>query len=175
MDIIRSKSSDKLLLDIAERSSLAASQRPNMPWIILVVGGALLFLGGELTVRYGSSLAQSFGVSQTIVGLFVVAIGTSMPELVTSIIAAMRKESDLALGNVVGSNIFNTTFVLPVTGLITPIPVPAGGISDLVVSWLFAALLIYFFVVGRAHLRRTAGTLFLLAYLAYAINRVLAG
>jgi cation:H+ antiporter len=175
LDVIRSKDSDKLLLDIAERSSLSRASHGHLPWIMLVVGGGLLFTGGEMTVRNGSMLAASFGVSSTIIGLFVVAVGTSMPELVTSIIAAMRKESDLALGNVVGSNIFNALFVLPVGGLVAPIPVPDGGIGDLVVSWLFAASLIYFFVVGRARLGRPAGALFLIAYFAYATYRTLSG
>ena len=172
MDVIRSKSSDKLLLVLAERSSLRKAPQGQLSWVMLIFGGALLFIGGEMTVRNGSSLAQSFGISPTIVGLFVVAIGTSMPELVTSIIAALRKESDLALGNVVGSNIFNALFVLPVSGLIAPIPVPEGGIGDLVVSWVFAAALIYFFVVGRARLGRIAGAMFLIAYCAYAVYRI---
>ena len=175
MDVIRSHSSDKLLLDIAERSSLTATPKGHLPWIMLAVGGAMLFIGGEMTVRNGSSLAESFGISPTIVGLFVVAIGTSMPELVTSIIAALRNESDLALGNVVGSNIFNALFVLPISGLIAPIPIPVGGIGDLAVSWVFAALLIWFFLVGRARLGRPAGALFVAAYVAYATYRISAG
>ncbi len=172
LDVIRSKGSDKLLFDIAERSSLIKPHQAYMSWLLLVAGSALLFVGGDMTVRNGSSLATSFGVSPTIIGLFVMAIGTSMPELVTSIIAAARRESDLALGNVVGSNIFNALFVLPIGGLVTPIPVPEGGVGDLVVSWVFAAMLIYFFAVGRARLGRPAGALLLLAYFAYAAQRV---
>jgi cation:H+ antiporter len=175
MDVIRAQESDKLLLDLAERSSLTTLPKGHLSWIMLAVGGAMLFIGGELTVRNGSSLAEGFGISPAIIGLFVVAVGTSMPELVTSIVAALRGESDLALGNVVGSNIFNALFVLPISGLIAPIPIPDGGIGDLAVSWVFAALLIYFFVVGRARLGRPAGALFVAAYFAYATYRIMAG
>ena len=119
-----------------------------------------------------ASLAQQFGVSPTIIGLFVVAIGTSMPELVTSIIAAVRRESDLALGNVIGSNLFNSLLVLPVSGLIGSIPIPEGGVGDLIMSWLLAAILIPIFFIGNARLGRLAGVLFVVGYFAYAGYRV---
>ena len=117
-------------------------------------------------------MAQLFGVSPTIIGLFVVAIGTSMPELVTSITAALRRESDLALGNVIGSNIFNSLLVLPISSLISHIPIPDGGLGDLMVSWAFTAVLIPIFFIGRAILGRVEGVLFLLAYCAYAVYRI---
>lgn len=133
----------------------------------------MLFAGGELTVRNGSELALQFGVSPTIIGLFVVAVGTSMPELVTSIIAAIRRESDLALGNVIGSNLFNSLLVLPVSGLLGNIPIPEGGVGDLIMSWLLAAVLIPIFFIGKVSLGRLAGVAFLLTYLGYAVFRIL--
>jgi cation:H+ antiporter len=94
-----------------------------------------------------------------------------MPELVTSIIAELRNESDLALGNVVGSNMFNSLVVLPVSGLIGKVNVPAGGIGDLVMSWVLAAILIPIFFLGKGRLGRPVGALILVAYLAYAAIR----
>ena len=85
----------------------------------------------------------------------------------------MRRESDLALGNVIGSNIFNSLMVLPASGAIAQVPVPPGGVSDLIVSWLLAAALIPIFFFGKAYLGRIAGAIFLLAYFGYAAARIL--
>ena len=144
-----------------------------MAWLQILGGFVLLYLGGEMTIASSVSLAEQLGISATIVGLFIVAVGTSMPELVTSIIAATRGESDLAVGNVVGSNIFNALMVLPAGALIVDIPVPAGGVADLALSWLFAAALIPIFLVGKARLNRASGAMFLAAYFGYAIYRVM--
>ena len=91
----------------------------------------------------------------------------------TSIIAATRGESDLALGNVIGSNLFNSLMVLPATGIVAPIPVPPGGVADLALSWLLAAALIPLFFFGKAYLGRISGGCFLLVYLGYAVARIL--
>lgn len=127
--------------------------------------------GGQLTIDNGVTLAGELGISSVIIGLFVVAVGTSLPELVTSIIAAFRGESDLALGNVVGSNIFNALFVLPLSALFRPIVVPASGVIDLGVSLLFAVALIPIFFIGKAKLGRTTGVALLFFYGAYAVFR----
>ena len=84
----------------------------------------------------------------------------------------MRRESDLALGNVIGSNLFNSLLVLPVSGLIGNIPIPEGGVGDLIMSWLLAAILIPIFFIGKANLGRLAGALFVVGYFAYAGYRV---
>ncbi len=173
VDFIRSKQSDQLLLDIEDSRVVNSSPIGRASWFLVLAGGALLFAGGEFTVRGGSALAEQFGVQPTIIGLFVVAVGTSMPELVTSIIAAMRRESDLALGNVIGSNIFNSLLVLPVSGLISTIPIPQGGIGDLAMSWVFAAILIPIFFIGKAILGRVTGVLFVAIYFSYAAYRIL--
>jgi cation:H+ antiporter len=173
MDFIRDRLSDQLLIDIVHSAAFNPAPRGRVSWLLVLAGCILLFAGGELTVRSGAALANQFGVSPTIIGLFVVAVGTSMPELVTSIIAAMRRESDLALGNVVGSNLFNSLMVLPISGLIGRIPIPDGGIGDLIVSWLLAAVLIPIFFLGKACLSRTSGALFVIAYLVYAVYRIL--
>lgn len=171
-DLVLSKNNDPLLQDIREVPVLVTAPQARYDWLLILAGFVLLFVGGELTVRFSVEFAESLGLSTAIVGLFVVAIGTSMPELVTSIIAAMRKESDLALGNIIGSNIFNSLIVLPASGVTAAIVVPQGGISDLLMSLLLTALLIPIFIIGKAKLGRTSGIMLLAIYVAYAIYRI---
>ena len=172
LDLLRVRRRDPLLEDIDGSPVLVVPRQGRFSWLLVAAGFVLLFIGGEMTVRNGIAFAEQVGISTTIVGLFVVAVGTSMPELVTSIIAAVRKESDLALGNVIGSNIFNSLVVLPAAGAVTEIPVPRGGVADLTVSWLFAAALIPLFFFGKALMGRISGAVFLLAYAAYAAVRL---
>ena len=172
LDMIRVQSKDTLLTEIALHTDAVAAATSRPPWLMVLAGFALLYLGGEVTIRNSVRFAEIIGISEAIVGLFVVSLGTSMPELVTSVIAALRKESDLALGNIVGSNIFNSLVVLPVSGLIGKVNVPVGGVGDLVMSWLLAAILIPVFFLGKGRLGRGMGTLFLVAYAAYAVIRL---
>ncbi len=173
LDMIRVQSKDPLLSDIALHTDVVATSTARFPWLMVLAGLALLYLGGEVTIRSSVAFAGSIGIPAAIVGLFVVSLGTSMPELATSIIAALRNESDLALGNVVGSNIFNSLVVLPVSGLIGKVNVPAGGIGDLVMSWVFAAILIPIFFLGKGRLGRGVGALMVVAYVAYAVVRLM--
>ena len=172
LDLMRLRRNDALLADIEESPIVYTPSKGRYRWLVVIAGFVLLFFGGEMTVRNGIAFANHIGISTTIVGLFVVAVGTSMPELVTSIIAAIRGESDLALGNIIGSNIFNSLMVLPVSGVITQIPVPHGGVSDLLWSWVFAVALIPIFFFGKAYLGRISGFAFLLAYFVYAALRI---
>ena len=172
-DLLATKQTEALLTNINKHPEILIASSSRARWFLLFGGFALLFVGGEMTIRNGAVLATQFGTSPAIIGLFVVAVGTSMPELVTSIIAAVRGESDLALGNVIGSNIFNSLLVLPTSGLISQIPVPAGGIGDRAVSWLFAAVLVPVFFIGKARLGRITGAMLLVAYCSYALIRVL--
>jgi len=163
---------DQLVVDLEIHQAAKLKHDGRYRWLFVVAGFALLFVGGELTVTNGTTLATGLGVPTTIIGLFIVAIGTSMPELVTSIIAAVRGESDLALGNVVGSNIFNSLIVLPASGLISQISLPAWGIGDLLVSWVLTALLIPVFILGDGRIDRRLGAFLLIAYVVYAVVRV---
>lgn len=163
---------DQLVVDLEIHQAAMLEHDGRYRWLLVVAGLLLLFVGGELTVRNGTTLATGLGVPTTIIGLFLVAVGTSMPELVTSIIAAVRGESDLALGNVVGSNIFNSLIVLPASGLIAQISLPEWGIGDLLVSWVLTALLIPVFIFGDGRLDRKLGAFLLLAYFGYAAVRV---
>ena len=149
-----------------------AEKRTN--WL-LVVGGVIgLAIGGQLTIVHGSDLAESLGVPPVIVGMLVIAVGTSLPELITSVFAAMKGEADLCVGNVIGSNIFNCLFVLPISALVNPLMVPEGGGLDILVSLIFAFFLIPIFIFGRGIMNRQFGILLVIAYLAYMAFRVTA-
>ena len=151
-----------------------ASARAGRGWLpaALVLGGlAGLLLGGELTVRSATDLARSAGLPEVVIGLTVVAVGTSLPELVTCVAAARRGRSDLAIGNLVGSNLYNLTFVLGLTAALSPVPVPARGHADLAVMLGVSALLLPLAVTGKRVSRAEGGALLLL-WAAYTLWRV---
>jgi cation:H+ antiporter len=137
--------------------------------LLYVLGGlALLVGGGKLFVDGAVALAVSFGMSQAVIGLTIVAAGTSLPELATSVTAALKKNSDIAVGNVVGSNIFNIFFILGISSLISPLP--KGNITEIdLITCIFAsvALLITAYVMGKHKVTRAEGVLFLIAYIVY--------
>ena len=172
-DFLLARKKDKLLSEIDENPLVMTGPASRFYWAYIAVGFVLLFVGGEMTVRQSVAFAGELGISTTIIGLFVVAVGTSLPELITSVLAAWRKESDLALGNILGSNVFNSLIVLPAGALTGSVPIPSGGVQDLIVTWLLSAALIPIFLFGRAVLGRTSGALLLVAYFGYAILRVL--
>ncbi len=137
-----------------------------------VVGGSIcLFLGGKVLVDNAIILARIAGLSELLIGLTITAIGTSLPELVTSAIAAYRKQVDLAIGNVIGSNIFNILWVLGVTSIINPMEIKGTVNIDIMVAFGAAALLSPFMFIGGKHgrhkLRRMEGILFVLLYIVY--------
>ncbi|MGF1649467.1 MAG: calcium/sodium antiporter [Hyphomicrobiaceae bacterium] len=136
--------------------------------LILVVGGlAATIFGARLLVDGSVELARGLGVSETVIGLTIVAVGTSLPELVTSVMAAFRGQSDIAFGNVVGSNIYNILGILGLTGAIIPIPVdPQIAVVDIWVMTAAAIALVVFAVTG-ARVCRREGALLLLAYGGY--------
>jgi len=174
-DFLFQKRQDQLMDDVLAMKAMlpkpvASGTLPN--WLFITGGIGALTLGGQLTITYGAQLAEAMGLQPVIIGMFVVAIGTSLPEFVTSIIAALNKESDLCVGNVIGSNIFNALVVLPVAALIRPLPVPTGGLFDIAMSLLFAAAIILVFFFGRAYMSRKVGFLLLLAYGGYVFVRL---
>jgi len=134
---------------------------------VAVIGIGLTVLGARLLVSGAIDLARGFGISETVIGLTVVAIGTSLPELVACVIAALRRHADVALGNVIGSNIFNVLGVLGVTAVVRPITVPAElARFDIWVLAAATALLMVFLRTGWT-LSRWEGGVFLVGYLAY--------
>ena len=172
LDFFQTRHEDSLLLEMSDYPLMATDSADPWRWPMAIGGMAMLFVGGQMTVSGATDLAEALGVAATTIGLFVVAIGTSLPELVTSIIAAAKKEADLALGNVIGSNLFNSLVVLPASGLVASVPIPAGGVSDLVMSWALAAFLLPVFFLGKAYLGRVMGIFLLLVYAGYAVLRL---
>ncbi len=172
LDHVELQQADPLIENIEHNPLIAMDPHSRFRWLFVLGGIVLLMVGGEVTVKSGVAIATSLGVPTTIVGLFMVAVGTSMPELVTSVVAALRGQSDLALGNVVGSNIFNSLIVLPASSVIAQIPLPPGGVTDLLVSVLLTALLIPIFILGEARLGRRTGSFLLLFYIVYAVARI---
>ena len=115
--------------------------------IICIIGILAIVFGGTWVVDAASDIAEGFGVSQTVIGLTIVAIGTSLPELVTSIVAAAKGESDIAIGNVIGSNIFNLLFILGMSTAIHPISVDVFALSD--IAFLMAVSLIVYMLMSK--------------------------
>ena len=143
-----------------------------LPWgktIVLLCGGILgLYLGGELVSRNAQKIALSFGMSEGLVGLTIVATATSLPELITSIVAATKKNSAIAIGNVLGSNILNIFIVLGISALITPLQFDPLMNSQLLILFGANALMLLFVFTGKGHtLSRLEGALMLLGYAVF--------
>ncbi len=141
-------------------------------WCFSVLSLAGLFIGGRLTVGSSTNIAQSLGLSETLIGLTVVAIATTMPELITSIIAAVKKEPDIVLGNCIGSNIFNILLVLGLSSVISPIPTDVSLWLDVAIMLI---LTIFVFIISwvRKSIKRRTGIFLLFAYVSYLIYKVI--
>jgi len=145
----------------------AASRDRSVLTVLFVVGGlAGVVGGGHLLVEGAAALARGWGVPDSVIGLTMVAVGTSVPEMATSLVAARRGHGDLAFGNIVGSNIYNLLFILGLAATLSPVDLPPGGRLDLVVMAAFSAALLPFAWTGRL-LNRLEGLLLLAAYAGY--------
>jgi len=139
---------------------------------LTVLGLAGLIVGGQLTVRGAIGLARAFGISEVVIGLTVVAIGTSLPELFTSVVAVIKKEDEISIGNIIGSNLFNTAFVLGVVPMIRPLTIDRGVIRFENLLMLFVTVLFSIFLfIGRS-LSRIEGMILLLIYGFFISNIV---
>jgi len=139
-----------------------------------VLGISGLVAGGKLLVTGAVDIARLLGISEAVIGLTVVAIGTSVPELATSVVAAMKKNSDIAMGNVVGSNIFNIFFILGTSATVAPLPFNPAMNTDLIICIATSLLLFGFMFTGeKSKITRTEGLLFTLAYVAYTVYLVI--
>lgn len=161
--------------DKAKQEQTINTEKPS--WTknsVLTVGGLLaIIFGGELVVTNATEIALMFGMSETLVGLTIVAIGTSLPELITSITAALKKQSEIALGNIIGSNIFNVFFVLGSASIISPLAVENKLVVDVLIMIVLTLLLLVFsrthFKVGK--LEGIVLAVFYLLYMVYIIIR----
>ncbi|MCY3779123.1 MAG: calcium/sodium antiporter [Chloroflexi bacterium] len=163
---------DRLLSDLDDEG--AEGLRRSREIAYLVAGIAALALGARLMVDSAVVLARAAGISELVIAITLVAFGTSLPELAASISAAWHKEADLAIGNVVGSNIANLLLVLGATAFLQPIPVARAEVQfEFIVMIAFAALLIPF--MSRQRLGRKRSALFLLAYCAFVVYSIFSG
>ena len=137
--------------------------------ILFIAGGAVaIAIGGDMTVDAASRIASELGMSQTLIGLTIVSIGTSLPELVTSIVAARKNEVDMALGNAIGSNVFNILMVLGIASAISPISIITENIIDLCVLVVFTVC-VWIFAGTRRKIGRIEGVCMVAFYVAYAV------
>ncbi len=173
-------SADPLALEAEAEAEAEAEEEgeiegadPDMPWrkviLFLAIGLVGLPLGANILVEAATSIARDYGISETVIGLTLVAIGTSLPELATTVMAAIRRQADVALGNVIGSNMFNLLAIIGVASLVGPIPVePMMLRLDLWVMFM-SSLLIAPFVFRGWHMGRRWGIIFLALYIVYII------
>ncbi len=141
--------------------------------LLIVVGIALVVGGGEAVVTGAKEIARFLGMSETLIGLTIVAVGTSLPELVTSVVAARKGETGMAVGNVVGSNIFNILFILGISSTIHPITVNIASLCDLVIL-IAVSIVTYIFGITKKRINRIEGVIMILLYVAdiiFAIKR----
>ena len=141
--------------------------------LFIVIGAVGIAVGGDVVVDSASRIAIDIGMSQTLVGLTIVSIGTSLPELVTSIVAARKNEVDMALGNAIGSNIFNILMVLGVASAISPITFIQENMIDIIVLVVFS-LIVWIMAWTKREIKRGEGIAMLLmyaVYMAYIIMR----
>ena len=136
--------------------------------LYILLGGAAIMWGGDLVVDSASAIAANFGLSQNLIGLTIVAMGTSLPELVTSVVASRKGEVDMALGNVLGSNVFNILMVLGAAAAISPITFVQENMMDIILL-TGMSLIVWVFAWTKKQVRRSEGIIMLLVYAAYMV------
>lgn len=155
----------------AEAEEAEAPMSSAMIWVNILLGLACIVIGGQLAVNGATGIARMFGLSETLIGLTIVAMGTSLPELVTSIVAARKGQNDIAMGNVIGSNIFNILLILGVSSVITPIPVQATSIIDCLV--LIAISAVFYLPARKGKLERMPGIVMVATYAVYTVYLIM--
>ncbi len=173
--MLRQRASDALLIQTEERA-----QGPDLPPVgrsvsFVTLGLAGLIAGGELTVRNAAGFGLLIGLPPALVAFTVVAVGTSLPELVTSVIAARRGETEMAVGNVIGSNLFNVLFIMGTTSVIRPVPVPSGGITDILALVAASLLLFPLSLSDHGRIVRAEGAVLVLLWVLYTAWRLTLG
>lgn len=158
--------------ELHAREATLAEPSPHGLWpsLVFAVGGIALTLGGaHLLVDGAVELATALQISDTVIGLTVVAVGTSLPELTASIVASLRRQGDIAIGNVIGSNIYNILGILGITAIIQPLIIPPQILQFDIWAMLAATALLVILAFGRRRLSRVAGAAFVFLYIGYII------
>ncbi len=136
--------------------------------LFIVLGLIGLYFGGNYLIKGAVNIAEFLGMSEKVIGLTIIAIGTSLPELATAIVAARKKKPDIIIGNVIGSNIFNVFFILGTTATIKPLPFDSSINFDIMIAMLASVLLfITTITLGRKIITRTEGIIFLIIYVSF--------
>jgi cation:H+ antiporter len=168
-NVIKSrKETKKMVLEEFDEGMPKITRHWGFDILWIGLGLAALMVGSNFLVKGAVDLARMLGMSETVIGLTIVALGTSMPELATSVVAAFKKQPDIAIGNVVGSNIFNIIGILGITSLIQPIEAPDINLVDLLVMLGMSILLLPLIKTGFT-LRRWEGALFVAIYIGYVV------
>lgn len=161
---------EEMTSDLARKKPISKAKS-----LVMTLGGlAGLVCGGRITVYAAVKIATALGVPEVIIGLTIISFGTTLPELITGILATRRGEGDIAIGNVVGSNIFNLLFIGGTVSVIHPISVPAGGMADLVLLCVLSALVLPISIRGHRTITRGEGAFLLCLYFGYLIWRITA-
>ena len=152
-----------------DSSEIEVKQIGLIKSIFLIISGfVLLVVGGRVIVTYAVKLAASFNISERVIALTIISIGTSLPELATSITAALKRNVDIAIGNVVGSNIFNVLFILGLSGVINPVTIGKDAQLDIMVNIISSLLLFIFVFTGKGRkIEKWEGFIFLVLYAGY--------
>lgn len=160
-----------LSLNTEDDANIEAKHYSSLKSILFIILGLTgLVVGGQLIVDSAVSIAQAFGMSERVIGLTIVSIGTSLPELATSVVAVRKRNLDIAIGNIVGSNIFNIFFILGISTVINAVPVQEAAFVDIFLNIVASLLLFIFVFTGKGRsLERWEGFVFLAIYIAYLI------
>lgn len=140
--------------------------------LYIVIGLAGIVLGGDITVDSASAIATQFGLSENLIGLTIVAVGTSLPEFVTSVIATRKGETEIAIGNVVGSNIFNILFVLGIAAVLSPMTISVEAGID-IIFMIFITILLFINMKQEKFILKKHGWLYLVVYIAYMVYTII--
>ncbi|MBQ3036261.1 MAG: calcium/sodium antiporter [Lachnospiraceae bacterium] len=161
--------------EVQEEEQNEKKKKAPLIWLIakIIIGGVAIVFGSDFAVDGATAIATSVGWSERLIGLTIVSLGTSLPELVTSVIAAIKKNADIAIGNIVGSNIFNILFVLGTTALITPVAYTEAFIIDNIVAFVIAALLLVLVLNKDCKLKRVGGGILLASYVIYFVYLII--
>jgi len=156
--------------DEFEAEALVKDKRTVHILGLLAIGFAGLFIGGQLVVESAVAIARSLGWSELLISITIVSIGTTLPELITTITAALRKQADIAVGNIVGSNIFNVFFVLGISSMVHPLQIPSEVFIDLLILVGATGFLLALLFIGERHrISRPQGISLLIVYAVYLI------
>ena len=171
--VIRKRNSDALLTQATGYSGKFQLKKTFKNITYLILGFLCLTIGGKISVDSSVKIAEFLNVPQVIIGLTLIAVGTSLPELATSIIATYKDQADIAVGNIVGSNIFNLLLINGLCSTVHPIPVPSeGGIYDLAMMTILTIILLPISITDQRRIVRWEGLLLLVCYVSYTVWRI---